>query len=137
MPRRSAQSAHRTAETHCTRHNGEVGRNLHVGGVQVDRDRPAGQRRGKQVQHPPGHHRHATLNPFPLGAVIRRARPAAVVDAGPHPLTPPATSTYPAHQIGVLSAGLTITWQRSSSQARAAPIGIYTSVSPAYSWNRV
>ncbi len=33
--------------------------------------------------------------------------------------------------------GLVVTWQRSSSQARAAPIGIYTGVSPAYSWNRV
>ena len=32
--------------------------------------------------------------------------------ADPHLLTPPAASTYPAHQIGVLSAGLTITWQR-------------------------
>ena len=39
---------------------------FHVGGVQVDRDRAAGQRRGplrgQQVQHPPGHRRQATLN---------------------------------------------------------------------------
>ena len=43
---------------------------LHVSGVQVDRDRPAGQRRGplrgQQVQHPPGHRRQATLNRCPL-----------------------------------------------------------------------
>ena len=68
-------------------------------------------------------------------ARIRRQRP--IRRAGPHLLTPPATSTYPAHQIGVLSTGPIITWQRSSSQARAAPIGIYRVVSPAYSWNRV
>jgi len=44
---------------------------LHVGGVQVDRDRAAGQRRGplrgQQVQHPPGHRRQATLHRCPLG----------------------------------------------------------------------
>ena len=197
---------------------------LHVGGVQVDGDRAAGQRRsplrGQQVQHPPGHRRQATLHRCPLrrgdppgqarrgggrqardrgdllarrvGALavqpgqevlpgqLRRRDPcqqlpgseAAVplLDradrrieraghvqpvtqladrghprvrrqrrirrAGPHLLTPPAPSAYPAHQIGVLSTGLVVTWQRSSSQARAAPIGIYTGVSPAYSRNR-
>src|ERR1035441_7712428 len=57
--------------------------------------------------------------------------------AAPRLLTPPAASTYPAHQIGVLSAGLVITWQRSSSRDRAAPIGIYRAVSPSYSRNRV
>ena len=71
MPRRSAQSAHRTAETHCTRHNREVGRNLHVSGVQIDGDRAAGQRRspfrGQQVQHPAGHRRQAGLYRLPLG----------------------------------------------------------------------
>jgi Cation efflux family len=56
--------------------------------------------------------------------------------ADPRLLTPHAASTYAAHQIGVLSAGLVITWQRSSSQARAAPIGIYRAVSPSYSRNR-
>ena len=65
-----------------------------------------------------------------------RRRQRRIRRAGPHLLTPPATSTYPAHQIGVLSTGLVVTWQRSSSQARAAPIGIYTGVSPAYSRNR-
>jgi hypothetical protein len=198
---------------------------LHVGGIQVDGDRPFGQRRrplrGQQVQHPPGHHCQAGLHRPPLpgrdpagqprrgrgrqarhrrdllarrisalavqpgqevlpgqlrrrdpgqqlpGAEpaislldradrriqrpdhaqpvtqprdrgqprVRRQRP--VRRACPHPLTPPATATYPAHQIGVLSAGLTITWQRSSSQARAAPIGIYRVESPAYSRIRV
>jgi hypothetical protein len=43
---------------------------LHVGGVQVDRDRPLGQRRGplrgQQVQHPPGHRRQAMLDRLPL-----------------------------------------------------------------------
>ncbi len=186
---------------------------LHIGGVQIDGDRAFGQRRrplrGQQRQHPPGDHRQATLDRFPLGGSdppgqpgrgggrqarhrgellarhvgalavqpgqeilpgqlrrrdpgqqlpsaipaiplldgadrgiqrpdhaepaaqlgdrgqtrIRRQRP--IRRAGPHLLTPPAASTYPAHQIGVLSAGLTITWQRSSSQARAAPICIY------------
>ena len=198
---------------------------LHVRGVQVDRDRAVGQRgrplRGQQVQHPPGHRRHAALDCFPLGGSdppgqprrgrgcqarhrrdqlarrigalavqpgqeilpgqLRRrdpgqqlpgpepafalldgadrrihrldhAQPAAQLSyrgqarirrqrcirrAGPHPLTPRAATTYPDHQIGVLSAGLTITWQRSSSQARAAPIGIYRVMSPAYSRNRV
>ena len=198
---------------------------LHVSGVQVDGDRPFGQRRGprrrQQRQHPAGHRRQAVLDRLPLrrrdppgqpgrsrgrqarhgrdllachvgalavqpgqevlpGQLRRRdpaqqlpgtetaiplldgadrgihrfdhAEPAAQLGdrsqarirrqrpirrAGPHLLTPPAASTYPAHQIGVLSAGLTITWQRSSSQARAAPIGIYRVVSPAYSWIRV
>ena len=198
---------------------------LHVGGVQVDRDRAAGQRRrplrGQQRQHPAGDHRQAGLHRLPLrrgdppgqpgrgrgrqprhrgdllacrigalavqpgqevlpgqlrrrdpgqqlpgaepaiplldGADRRIQRPdhaeppAQLADrgqarvrrqrrirrAGPHLLTPPATSTYPAHQIGVLSTGLVVTWQRSSSQARAAPIGIYRVVSPAYSRNRV
>jgi hypothetical protein len=44
--------------------------NLHVGGVQVDRDRPVGQRRrprrGQQRQHPPGHGRQAGLHSLPL-----------------------------------------------------------------------
>ena len=170
---------------------------LHIGGVQVDRDRPAGQRRrpfrGRQVQHPPGHRRQAMLDRLPLGrgdppgqpgrgggrqaryrreqlarhvgalpvqpgqeilpgqlrrrdprqqlpsaktaiplldgadrgihrfdhaepaaqlgdrgqARIRRQRP--IRRAGPHLLTPPATRTYPAHQIGVLSTGPIIT----------------------------
>ena len=160
---------------------------LHVGGVQVDGDRPAGQRcrplRGQQRQHPPGHRRQAMLDRLPLGrgdppgqpgrgggrqaryrreqlarhvgalpvqpgqeilpgqlrrrdprqqlpsaktaiplldgadrgihrfdhaepaaqlgdrgqARIRRQRP--IRRAGPHLLTPPATRTYPAHQI--------------------------------------
>src|ERR1019366_2450336 len=68
-------------------------------------------------------------------ARVRRQR--RIRRADPRLLTPHAASTYPAHQIGVLSAGLIITWQRSSSQARAAPIGIYRAVSPAYSRNRV
>ena len=198
---------------------------LHVGGVQVDRDRPVRQRcgplRGQQRQHPASHRRQAGLHRPPLrrsdppgqarrgrgrqprhrrellarrisalavqpgqevlpGQLRRRdpaqqlpgpeppiplldradrriqrldhAQPAAQLGdrgqarvrrqrrirrAGPHPLTPPAATTYPAHQIGVLSAGLTITWQRSSSQARAAPIAICRVVSPAYSRNRV
>ena len=198
---------------------------LHVGGVQVDGDRAAGQRRGplrgQQVQHPAGHRRQATLNrcplsrgdppgqarrgrgrqpghrgdllpgricplpvqpgqevlpgqlrrrdpgqqlPGPIAAVplldradrgiqrLHHAEPLAqladrgqarvrrqrrIRRAGLHLLTPPAASTYPAHQIGVLSTGLVVTWQRSSSQVRVAPIGIYTGVSPAYSWNRV
>jgi hypothetical protein len=67
----------------------------------------------------------------------RAGRQRRIRRADPYLLTPPATSTYSAHQIGVLSFGLPITWQRSSSQARAAPIGIYGVVSPAYSWNRV
>ena len=191
--------------------------NLHIGGVQVDRDRAAGQRRRplrrQQRQHPAGHRRHALLDRLPLrrgepagqarhrrdqlarriGALpvqpgqevlpgqLRRRDPAQhlpsaepaiplldradcgiqrpdhaqpvtqlgddrqarvrrqrrIRRAGPDPLTQPAATTYPAHQIGVLSAGLTITWQRSSSQARAAPIGIYRVMSPAYSRNRV
>src|SRR4029077_19009470 len=68
-------------------------------------------------------------------ASVRRQRP--IRRAGPHPLTPPAATTYAAHQIGVLSAGLTITWQRSSSQARAAPIAIYRVESLGYSRNWV
>ena len=44
---------------------------LHVGGVQVDRDGAAGQRgrplRRQQVQHPPGHRRQAGLHRLPLG----------------------------------------------------------------------
>jgi hypothetical protein len=43
---------------------------------------------------------------------------------------PPAT-TYPAHQIGALSAEMIFISQRSSSQDRAAPIGICTAVPPA------
>ena len=43
---------------------------LHVGGIQVDRDRPAGQRRrprrGQQGQHPAGHRRQAGLHCLPL-----------------------------------------------------------------------
>ncbi len=198
---------------------------LHVGGIQVDRDWPAGQRRRpfrrQQRKHPPGHLRQAGLHRPPLrrgdpAGQARRGRgrqprhrgdllarrigalpvqpgpevlpgqlrrrdpgqqlpspetPVPLLDGadrriqffhhaepvtqladhshsrvrrqrrirrtGPHLLTPPATSTYPAHQIGVLSPGLVITWQRSSSQDRAAPIGIYMAVSPAYSRNRV
>jgi pSer/pThr/pTyr-binding forkhead associated (FHA) protein len=68
-------------------------------------------------------------------ARVRRQR--RIRRADPHLLTQPAATTYPAHQIGVLSAGLTITWQRSSSQDRAAPIAIYSPESPAYSRNRV
>ena len=49
---------------------------LHVGGVQVDRDRPAGQRRRprrrQQRQHPPGHHGQPGLHRLPL----RRSKPA-------------------------------------------------------------
>jgi hypothetical protein len=41
------------------------------------------------------------------------------------------------HQIGALSAEMIIISRRSSSQARAASIGIYGIVSPAYSRNRV
>ena len=67
----------------------------------------------------------------------RAGRQRHIRRAGPHLLTPPTARTYPAHQIGVLSTGLVITWQRSSSQARAAPIGICRVVSPAYSWIRV
>ena len=53
---------------------------LHVGGVQVDRDRPASQRRrplrGQQRQHPPGHRRQAGLHRLATGpGVTRRARP--------------------------------------------------------------
>ena len=68
-------------------------------------------------------------------ARVRRQRPIRRADQ--YPLTPQTATTYPAHQIGVLSAGLTITWQRSSSQDRAAPIGIYRVASTAYSRNRV
>ena len=43
---------------------------LHIGGIQVDRDRPGGQRRrplrGHQVQHPPGHRCQAMLDRLPL-----------------------------------------------------------------------
>ena len=43
---------------------------LHVGGVQVDGDRPAGQRchplRGQQAQHPPGHRGQPALHCLPL-----------------------------------------------------------------------
>ena len=83
----------------------------------------------------------APITPSRSYSSVMTARPAfAVSDASgapADPLTQPAATTYPAHQIGVLSAGLTITWQRSSSQARAAPIGIYRVMSPAYSRNRV
>jgi len=40
-------------------------------------------------------------------------------------------ATYPFHQIGALSAEMIFISQRSSSQARAAPIGTCTAVSPA------
>ena len=44
---------------------------LHVRGVQIDGDRPAGQRHGplrrQQRQHPPGHRRQAGLHRPPLG----------------------------------------------------------------------
>ena len=44
---------------------------LHIGGVQADRDRPAGQRRRplrrQQAQHPARHRRQAALDRFPLG----------------------------------------------------------------------
>ena len=65
---------------------------------------------------------------------IRRQPP--IQRADPRLLTPHAASTYADHQIGVLSAGLVLTWQRSSSQARAAPVGIYRAASPSYSRNR-
>ena len=198
---------------------------LHVGGVQVDRDRPAGQRRrprrGQHVQHPPGHRRQAGLHCLPLpggdpagqarggsgaqprhrrdllpgrigplavqpgqevlpgqprrrdpgqqlpGSVaavplldradrrvqrrhhaepaaqladrgqarVRRQRPIRRAD--PHLLTFPCSATYPVHQVGAPPPEVIITSQRSSSQVRAAPIGICAAVSPAYSRIRV
>src|SRR5262249_33818087 len=64
-------------------------------------------------------------------ARVRRQR--RIRRTGPHPLTRQAAATYPAHQIGVLSTGPIITWQRSSSQARAAPIAVYALLSPPFS----
>ena len=46
-------------------------------------------------------------------------------------------AAYPAHQIGASPVGTIITSQRSSSQAKAAPIGTCTRASPACSPNRV
>jgi hypothetical protein len=46
-------------------------------------------------------------------------------------------AAYPIHQIGASPLVMIITSQRSSSQARAAPIGICAAVSPAYSRIRV
>ena len=68
-------------------------------------------------------------------ARVRRQGPVRRADPDLPLLPPPAT--YAAHQIGALSAEMIITWQRSSSQARAAPIAIYRVESPAYSRNRV
>ena len=68
-------------------------------------------------------------------ARVRRQRPIRRADPDLPP--PPPPDTYAAHQIGALSAEMIIISQRSSSQARAAPIGIYRIVSPAYSRNRV
>ena len=55
---------------------------LHVSGVQVDRDRRVGQRRrprrGQQFQHPPGHRRQAGLHCLPL----RRGDPAGQARRG-------------------------------------------------------
>jgi hypothetical protein len=55
---------------------------LHVGGVQVDRDRAVGQRKRplcrQHRQHPPGHHRHALLDRLPL----RRGEPAGQARRG-------------------------------------------------------
>ena len=60
---------------------------LHVGGVQVDGDRPFGQRcgprRGRQVQHPRRDRRQPRSTAFHCPAVIRRATPAAVVELSP------------------------------------------------------
>ena len=185
---------------------------LHVGGIQVDRDRAAGQRRsplrGQQRQHPAGHHRQPRLHGVPLRrgdppgqarrrrgrqalhrgdllatriralavqpgqevlpgqlrrrdpgqqlssaetaiplldradrriqcpdhaeppaqladrgqARVRRQRPIRRADPDLLPFRFPAA--YPAHQIGASPPGTIITSQRSSSQARAAPIGI-------------
>ena len=53
---------------------------------------------------------------------VRRQRPIWRADPWLLPLRFPAA--YPAHQIGASPAGTIITSQRSSSQARAAPIGI-------------
>ncbi len=50
-------------------------------------------------------------------------------------LPPPAA--YPAHQIGASPAGIIFASQQSSSQVRAARIGIREGVSPTYSQNRV
>jgi hypothetical protein len=198
---------------------------LHVGGIQVDGDRPFGQRRrplrGQQVQHPPGHHCQAGLHrpplpgrdpagqprrgrgrqarhrrdllarrisalavqpgqevlpgqlrrrdpgqqfPRPEAAVplldgadrriqraghvqlaaqladrgqarVRRQRPVRRAD--PHLTAIPCPAAYPVHQIGASPLEMIITSQRSSSQARAAPIGICAAVSPAYSRIRV
>ena len=84
MPRRPAQSAHRIGETHRTRHNGEVGRNLHVGGIQVDRDRALGQAAARGGGSRPSIHRsQASFYLFHCPGVTRRARPAAVVEDSP------------------------------------------------------
>jgi len=66
---------------------------------------------------------------------VRRQRPIRRAD--PHLLPFRFPAAYPAHQIGASPAGTIITSQRSSSQARVAPIGIYMRASPAYSRNRV
>ena len=199
---------------------------LHVGGVQVDRDRPVGQRRrprrGQQRQHPPGHRRQAGLHRLPLrrgdppgqarrgrgrqprhrrdllpgriGALavqpgqevlpgqLRRRDPGQQLP-GPEPAfalldradrriqradhAEPAaqlgdhgqarvrrqrrirradprllprfarSAAYPFHQVGASPPEMIITSQRSSSQVRAAPIGICAAVSPTYSRIRV
>jgi hypothetical protein len=57
--------------------------------------------------------------------------------ADPHLLPIPCPAAYPVHQIGASPLEMIITSQRSSSQARAAPIGICAAVSPAYSRIRV
>ena len=60
---------------------------LHIGGIQVDRDRPLGQRRrprrGQQRHHPPSHRRQAVSTACHCPGVNRRARPAAVVEDNP------------------------------------------------------
>ena len=199
---------------------------LHIGGVQVDGDRPLGQRRrprrGRHFQHPPGHRRQAGLHHLPLrgsepagqarggsrtqprhrrdllpGRIstlpvqphqevlpgqLRRgqprkqlsgpesavplldrtdrlssalitpsrshssvmtARPAFAVSdrsAGADPRLLPAfarSAAYPFHQVGASPPGMIIISQRSSSQVRAAPIGVCAAVSPNYSRIRV
>jgi hypothetical protein len=199
---------------------------LHVGGVQVDRDRPIGQCRrpfrGQQRQHTAGHRRQAGLYRLPLhrgdppgqarrgrgrqprhgrqllarriGALavqpgqevlpsqlrcgqprqqlpgpepavalldradrriqrpdhaepvtqlgdgrqarVRRQRPIRRADPRllPRSARPAA---YPFHQVGASPPEMIITSQRSSSQVKGAPIGIYAAVSPTYSRIRV
>ena len=92
---------------------------------------------GSSTNTPRSHWAAAFPAPTRSHSSVSTARPAFGVSAGSGAdaglLTIPCPAAYPVHQIGASPPEMIIISQRSSSQLRAAPIGICATVSATYS----